>query len=95
MVFKREYEKKFEGTDIEYLIREKIKEGFTSPKILEVMKNCLYTNVEKRIDLVTLYQDMKVVEKERYFANEEKQRTYLSEDPLNLFSYRTLEPTEP
>jgi predicted transcriptional regulator len=52
---KREYEKKFEGTDIEYLIREKIKEGFTSPKILEVMKNCLYTNVEKRIDLVTLY----------------------------------------
>ena len=55
MVFKREYEKKFEGTDIEYLIREKIKEGFTSPKILEVMKNCLYTKVEKRIDLVTLY----------------------------------------
>ncbi len=42
------------------------------------MKKCLYTNVEKRIDLPTLFEEMKVIERERYFTSEIKQRTYLS-----------------
>lgn len=28
MVFRRGYEKNYEGTDLDYLIREKVKEGF-------------------------------------------------------------------
>jgi hypothetical protein len=59
------------------------------------MKKCLYTNVEKRMDLLTLFDEMKAIEKERYYTSEFKQRTYLSEDPLNLFSFDTLEPIEP
>ena len=53
------------------------------------MKSCLYSNVEKRVDLVTLYEQFKRIERHEYYANEKMQRTYLSEDPLDLFSYRT------
>jgi hypothetical protein len=59
------------------------------------MKNCLYTNVEKRMDLLTLFDQMKSIEREGYFTSKSKQRTYLSEDPLNLFSFSSLEPVEP
>jgi len=38
---------------------------------------------------------MKAIEKDRYFTSKFKQRTYLSEDPLNLFSFNSLEPIEP
>lgn len=61
MIFKRDYEKKFEGTDTEYLIREKVKEGFSCPNLLDVMKKCLYMNVEKRIDLASLFEQMKII----------------------------------
>lgn len=61
MVFRRDYEKKFEGTDIDYLIREKIKDGFSCSKLLDVMKKCLYTNVDKRMDLSTLFDAMKAI----------------------------------
>ncbi len=47
------------------------------------------------MDLLTLFDEMKAIEKERYYTSEFKQRTYLSEDPLNLFSFDTLEPIEP
>ena len=46
------------------------------------------------MDLLTLFDAMKAIEKERYYTSELKQRKYLSEDPLNLFSFNSLEPIE-
>ena len=47
------------------------------------------------MDLLTLFDQMRAIERESYFKSELKQRTYLSEDPLNLFSFSSLEPVEP
>ena len=77
------------------MVREKVKDGFGCPQLLEVMKRCLYSNVEKRMDLLTLFEEMKRIERERYFAQQSLHRTYLSVDPLNLFNFSSLQPIEP
>lgn len=91
MVFKRNYEKRFEGTDLDYLIREKLKEDFPIPRLLKVMKMCLQSKVEKRIDLITLNDEFKSIENNQYFLNHQLQKTYLSEEPMDLFSYNTVD----
>lgn len=84
MIFQKNYYKTYEGATLDYLIKEKISQGF-SPSLLEVMKESLHWSVDKRIDLKTLNTILTEIERKNYFQpNSKPHQVFLSPDYLAL-----------
>ena len=84
MIFQKNYYKTYEGATLDYLIKEKVSQGF-NPTLLEVMKGSLHWSVDKRIDLKTLNTIFTEIEKRNYFNPDARpHQTFLSPEPLAL-----------